>query len=807
MYPRLHGSYDRRAALTIREAQVRDVRFSIRSATVAGLVAAVALAGQTAASAAGGAAAGGAATAGRAQPAAPARPAGGPGQWTPVTGAVPITSDIGLVRGTDHILHVIWDTGATGHMRIMDTPIRPSGGVAAMVTIASGFGSVADPDATAVPGGLDVFWNGIKNLDTGTPLGTFSAIRPPSGGKWSLGPVVPPLSRSTFLGTDSAGTGGDGKPWVAFTGTDWLGLLHIGHPETRIPPTACCVYQPGIATDGVSHATYIAYLSLINKGQGIWVQRLSQTGAAGRAVRLPGSQTGGNVISIAQRVGITGRGPGHAGVYVAYINGYPITHALDVLKLGASRPTVVATVGGANEIQGSTITAGPDHRLWAAWVIGRGSAPALFVRASDVNGGNWGRTVRVPLPSGATTLWKVYANAQAGRVDLVVLMTRNGHFGWFATQRLLPPPPPKKKAAAATTASVITARGGAAATTAAAAASQARPAAPSWHIVKQVPNGARQNAFTAVVATGRTTAMAFQGNAGVLEPAAWVLRGGAWRKTSFPGRNDEEVMNAAATSPNDVWAFTEGFTSHTASGVLSRVLHWNGRAWSVVKTFGDIISEGREAAPNDVWVFGEGAQDNAFYFNGRTWTFEGSGVNGGSVLAASDAWGYTGTFVEHWSGHKWVATNVAKLLPPHNAGNDPAVTGIIALRAGNVYAIANGFSSSSACGPTIVLHFNGIGWGKAATGSFGCGPLNQLISPDGRGGLWLPMPDIAALPSYLVHYSGGRLTRAVLPGGFLTYTVSDAATLPGTARALAVGFRHPSGSPSQSLASVILQFS
>jgi len=105
------------------------------------------------------------------------------------------------------------------------------------------------------------------------------------------------------------------------------------------------------------------------------------------------------------------------------------------------------------------------------------------------------------------------------------------------------------------------------------------------------------------------------------------------------------------------------------------------------------------------------------------------------------------------------------------------------------------------------LHFDGRGWGRAATGSFGCGPLNQLISPDGRGGLWLPMPDIAALPSYLVHYSGGRLTRAALPGGFLTYTINDAATFPGRAMALAVGFRHPSGSPSQSLASVILQFS
>jgi hypothetical protein len=777
---------------------VRDVRFTIRSASAAAaaaLVAAVALAGQTPASAA------------AASPGKSARPAGGPGHWNQVTALTTNTADIGLVRGADHKLHIIWDTGTTTHRRVMDTPVLSPGAVATAQTIVSGFGSVADPDAVAVPGGLEVFFNAIKNLNTGQPQGTFTATRPASGGNWSLGPVITPAKQAPYLNTDSAGPGGDGKPWVTFAGTGFLGVLHIGHPETRIPPTACCVSEMGVGTDGVSGSTWVAYMSLIQKGQGIWVQRLSGAGAVGNASRLPGSQTGGLVFPINQRVGITGRGHGRSGVYVAYANGYPSPHAIDVLALGQTKPTAVATFGSSGaELEGSTITAGPDGRLWTAWITGHGSAPQLFVRASDVNGRNWGRTVQVPLPSGTSSLWKVYANAQLGRVDLVVLLTRNGNTAYFATQSLLPPPPKKTaptapasaRATRTTTGSVITARGGAA----------ARPAAPGWHIAKLVPNGARQDAFSAVVATGKTTAMAFQGNAGVLEPTAWVLRNGAWtRVSSFPGRNDEVVMNAAATSPNDVWAFTEGFTSHSASGILSRVLHWNGRAWLVVKTFPDIISEGREAAPNDVWVFGEGGQNAAWFFNGRTWTFEGGNVNGGSVLAANDAWGYTGTFVEHWTGHKWVATNVASLLPPKRASNDPQVTGIIALRPNNVYAIANGFSSSSACGPTIVLHFNGLTWRRVAEGSFGCGPLNQLISPDGLGGLWLPMPDIAALPSYLVHYSGGRLTRAAVPGGFLTNTLNDAANFPGTARALAVGFTHPSNNFTHSLASVILQFS
>jgi len=363
-----------------------------------------------------------------------------------------------------------------------------------------------------------------------------------------------------------------------------------------------------------------------------------------------------------------------------------------------------------------------------------------------------------------------------------------------------------RSAAAAGLVAAITIAGQAAAGAASAASTghlaTARPAALSWHITKSV-TAPKNGVFTALVATGKTTAWAFDssGNSST-EPTAWVLRNGKWTKAPFPGKNDETVLNAAATSPNDVWAFTEGFTK---TGIVSRVLHWNGHAWSVVKTFPDIISEGAEVAPNDVWVFGEGAQSSAYYYNGHTWTWEGSDVDGGSVLAANDAWGYTGTFVEHWPGHKWVATNVASLLPKKTPLNDPHVTGVLALAPNNVYAFGQGFASSG-CGPTVILHFNGHVWRQVAKGNFGCGPITQMATSDGSGGLWLPMPDINALPSYLVHYSNGKLTEAALPGGFLQYQIQGVAHFPGTTRELAGGFKHPVNNPNTGTA-VILQYS
>ena len=135
--------------------------------------------------------------------------------------------------------------------------------------------------------------------------------------------------------------------------------------------------------------------------------------------------------------------------------------------------------------------------------------------------------------------------------------------------------------------------------TAASAASAAPPvAAPHWHIVKSVKTGASGD-FTAVVATGKTTGWAFDGLGFSSPPTAWRQNGKSWTKfAAFPSKKNEEVFTAGASSPSDVWAFTDTF------GAGSRVLHWNGAKWSVVKTFPDQIGGASVVARNDVWVFG-----------------------------------------------------------------------------------------------------------------------------------------------------------------------------------------------------------
>ena len=325
--------------------------------------------------------------------------------------------------------------------------------------------------------------------------------------------------------------------------------------------------------------------------------------------------------------------------------------------------------------------------------------------------------------------------------------------------------------------------------------------APSWHFVKHVHSGGNGD-FTAVVAVGKNGGWAFNG---ISKPAAWKRSGGSWTRVSFPGRSGEEVVAAGASSPTNVWAFTD-------AGNASRALRWNGSSWSAERSFAKQIGGAAVISKTDVWVFGEpvspGSALGTWHFNGRTWTkvASGHGLEGGSALSASSIWAFAGTKVAHWNGHTWTRTSVAALLPAKQELNDPAVVGIDAQSASSVYAVGSGNLEDEG-GPTVILHYNGHSWAKVAQGSFGVGtsPLQQVAS-DGHGGLWLPMPAAGAERSYLVHYAAGRLTAAALPTGPRKISVESVAHIPGTAQLLAGGFTHAPGNPGSNVVAALLQY-
>ena len=371
---------------------------------------------------------------------------------------------------------------------------------------------------------------------------------------------------------------------------------------------------------------------------------------------------------------------------------------------------------------------------------------------------------------------------------------------------LVPPRPSRRWRIRATRGAAVAAAAGLAVTGAASASASSAPAAPplAWHLVKQVHQGT-SGEFTAIAAVGTSGGWAFSGD-GAAAPTAFRRSGATWTPAPFPGLGDEQVVAAQATSAANVWAFT-------TNGTRSRALRWNGSRWSVAGSFPREIAGAVVISSTDAWVFGDQFQPGGvlgtWHFNGRTWTHvpgEG-GLHGASALSATSIWAFGGTSVAHWNGSAWSATSVASLLPARDKQglNDPAVMAIYAQSPTSVWAVGNGNREDDG-GPLVVLHFNGHAWSRAAESSAGGDdPLGQ-VAPDGRGGLWIPVPGSEGGPSQLLHYSGGHLTAAALPVGANRITVESVAWVPGTFQALAGGITHAPGNFGVGDVSVILQY-
>ncbi len=318
----------------------------------------------------------------------------------------------------------------------MDTPVNFAGGVGRAATVVSGGELFTDPDATVTGNRIDAIWNGVLNSMPSSPQGTFIASRGIAGGSWSAPSATPPPPSIPFSSSsDSAATGSDGKPWVAFDGTNSMTVLHVGHAEHQATGEGCCATDPGLAVDGKSGAAWLGYMSVIPRHVGVYLQRLSQTGAdAGKAQLLPGTSHKGATFPLNARIAITGRGHGRSGVYVAYLAGYPFALGVNLIKAGSRRAVKVAGTTDAHQFACVAISANSGGGLWLAWTNGDGSTAGLTVRESDNSLAKFGKARRVALPSGTSTVWKVYVQAVKSRLDIVALLTRHGKTAYYFTQ-------------------------------------------------------------------------------------------------------------------------------------------------------------------------------------------------------------------------------------------------------------------------------------------------------------------------------------------------------------------------------------
>jgi hypothetical protein len=178
----------------------------------------------------------------------------------------------------------------------------------------------------------------------------------------------------------------------------------------------------------------------------------------------------------------------------------------------------------------------------------------------------------------------------------------------------------------------------------------------------------------------------------------------------------------------DIWA------------VGSKIIHWDGRRWSIVPSpdaSGGFLSDVAAVSATNVWAVGWSyvgtgtslrSQSRIEHWNGSFWSItpspktSGTGLSGITTISANNIWavgsgvtlGYKTSLILHWNGRTWNT-----LANSGSAAKSSSLCDITAVSANNIWAVGY----TSAAGDTtglryetpLILHWNGRTWGVVAS--------------------------------------------------------------------------------------------
>jgi hypothetical protein len=212
---------------------------------------------------------------------------------------------------------------------------------------------------------------------------------------------------------------------------------------------------------------------------------------------------------------------------------------------------------------------------------------------------------------------------------------------------------------------------------------------------------------------------------------------GGWtvKSSPNPGTYGNVMWDVSARSTVDVWAVGVKATT-TSNDPLA--LHWNGTAWSAVRTpspvancqdgniqwTGNTLRAVAAVAANDVWAVGHSCYQMKTlveHWNGAGWSIVpspsfptgGDGIqntlNGVAAISSSNVWavgwhtaanGAYETLIEHWDGTKWSVVASPSPSATRNFLNAVAATG-----PSDVWAVGSMNGNSS-----LIEHWDGTKW-------------------------------------------------------------------------------------------------
>jgi hypothetical protein len=334
--------------------------------------------------------------------------AGPPGRWTQITHAHNgARSNLGLARGKDGTLHVLWAGPARAPFTsIYDMPVSPAGRVGTARAVVSGWNSVQPPAAVAAPDGtVHALISGQKVNSNSDPFsGLNEAVGP---GSWKLGSQAFGRYQITVpsnadVGTALLRTGQLVSVWrSATTLLSQIGVDPATQPQNITPPGLA--ESPVIGVDRVTGDAVVAYRDASSGGA--FFRRVAPSLGAPQA--MPRAKT--LAPSIAARDG--------GGVFSAYA---PDGSSVVLLRLGA-RPKRVPVPKGARVVTAG-VAAGPDGRLWVFY----GNEQTTYVTRTSKAVSGFEPVQKLESPPKTVQYFRLEGEGSAGPLDLFASVTIDG---------------------------------------------------------------------------------------------------------------------------------------------------------------------------------------------------------------------------------------------------------------------------------------------------------------------------------------------------------------------------------------------
>ena len=256
-----------------------------------------------------------------------------------------------------------------------------------------------------------------------------------------------------------------------------------------------------------------------------------------------------------------------------------------------------------------------------------------------------------------------------------------------------------------------------------------------WTVVRTPNTGPNFNSFYGLAASGGEAWAVGERLNGAFQDRALVevWNGHKWyiANTPQPGSLRDLMFGASARSKSDVWVVGD---QESGNGIFETLAeHWNGHAWSVVRTpnpgsTGNHLYAVDAVSADDVWAVGQqlGAQapDQGLveHWNGHHWSvvrlpasvsasvlLDGLTVSHGQVWVVGESDSPTGggrPLVEHYVGGKW---HVEKLPAVPHGANWSNLYGVAAAQ-GSIWAVGTYVDPATDSNDVLVLRDSAGTW-------------------------------------------------------------------------------------------------